>query len=123
MGDRITIAFESTGALHYMSARIYFHWAGISALDTACRVIRSGIANHPATAMVNLVYLWCEEHGGMQGSSVYLDDECPAGTDEGDWTYNFTTKVWTCVSYGSRAGRSSYTLENIESGRWREEDD
>lgn len=117
MGDRISIKFVDSREKGYVdSATIYFHWAGLSALEMACEMIELNVTERPGTAMANLAYLWGCRNGGISKMSVYLDEIPPAGDDQGDWVYDFGTKTWTVSGKWGRPGIKSYSNADAVAG-------
>lgn len=116
MGDRITIKFVDSREEFADSSTIYFHWAGLDALEMACYMIEQNITERPGTAMANLAYLWGVENDGPSEMSVYLYEHPPNGDDQGNWVYDFGTKMWTVSGAFGKLGIRTYTNADAVAG-------
>lgn len=116
MGDRISIKFVDSREEFVDSSTIYFHWAGLHALKVACDMIDLNITERPGTAMANLAYLWGVRNGGPSEMSVYLYEDAPNGDDQGNWVYDFGTKMWTVDGKWGKPGVRTYTNADAVAG-------
>lgn len=87
-----------------------------TALKVACDMIDLNITERPGTAMANLAYLWGVRNGGPSEMSVYLYEDAPNGDDQGNWVYDFGTKMWTVDGKWGKPGVRTYTNADAVAG-------